>query len=111
MTDREAQARANIIARLSVSREELRQILDPPRAESEGSETNDHRDGFPRSRTMQLLMGSRGLGVMGAIAGGLFIARPRLALRLLRLLPVSAIGRMFLIKAFSAMRAKHVNPE
>jgi hypothetical protein len=111
MTDRDELARANIIARLAVSREELRQVLDPPRRDSEDSEAGEHHDGFPRSRTMQMLMGNRGLGLLGAIAGGLFIARPSLALRLLRLLPVSAIGRVFLMKALGAMRAKHVNPE
>jgi hypothetical protein len=110
MTDREQQARANIIARLAASRDELRQVLDPPRGEGEGTEAGE-RGGFsPRSRTMRMLMGNRGLGILGAIAGGLFIARPGLALRLLRILPVSAIGRMFLIKAFTAMRARHLNP-
>ena len=50
--------------------------------------------GFPRSRTMQALMSGRGLGAMGAMAGGLLLARPRLAWRLLRLLPTSAVTRM-----------------
>ena len=38
--------------------------------------------GFPRSRTMQMLMSGRGLGTLGALAAGLIVARPALALRL-----------------------------
>jgi len=110
MTDRDAQARADILAKLAASRDQLRQVLDPPRTEADGYPPGERHDEFPRSRTMQLLMGSRGLGIMGAIAGGLFIARPSLALRLLRLLPASAVARMLLMKAFTAMRGKNVNP-
>jgi hypothetical protein len=106
MTDRDDPVRADILARLAVSREELRRLLDPPRRESDqGPPTHDHGDGaFPRSRTMQMLMGGRGLGVLGALAGGLFIARPGLALRLLRMLPTGTVARMLLAKSLGALR-------
>jgi hypothetical protein len=53
-----------------------------------------------------MLMSGRGLGTLGALAAGLIVARPALALRVLRLLPASAIGRMLLVRAISALRAK-----
>jgi hypothetical protein len=106
MTNRDDPAEAEIRARLAVSREELRRLLDPPRREShEGTHPGDpDGDAFPRSRTMQMLMGGRGLGVLGALAGGLFIARPGLALRLLRMLPAGAVARMLLAKSLGALR-------
>jgi hypothetical protein len=55
---------------------------------------------------MQMLMSGRGLGTLGAAAAGLLIARPSLALRLLRLLPVSAVAKTFLLRAFAALRTK-----
>jgi hypothetical protein len=107
MTDNGEAARAEILARLAVSREELRIVFEPPRdqAGANGS-TAPRQDGFPRSRTIQMLMSGRGAGTLGALAAGLIVARPALALRLLRLLPASAIGRSLLLKAFNALRAK-----
>lgn len=107
MADRDAAARDLIHARLAQSREELRLLLDPPPAESGGGEArmNGHA-GFPRSRTMQMLMSSRGLGALGALAGGLLIARPALALRLLRFVPANAIAKMLMAKAVSALRSR-----
>jgi hypothetical protein len=117
VTDRDLEARAEILARLAESREELRRRLDPPRNEADGgSPAGDYPGGFPRSRTMQMLMSGRGLGTVGAIAAGLLIARPALALRLLRMLPVSAVARMLVLKAFTSLRtrqeppAKHESP-
>jgi hypothetical protein len=106
MTDRNDPAEAEILARLAVSREDIRRLLDPPRRESDaGSPPGDRgAEVFPRSRTMQMLMGGRGLGVLGALAGGLFIARPGLALRLLRMLPTGAVARMLLAKSLGALR-------
>lgn len=109
MTDRDEAARAEILARLALSREELRRVLDPPRTESaaDGSANRGAQSGeFPRSRTMKMLMGSRGLGTLGAVATGLLIARPALALRLLRLLPAGGLARMLLTRVFTALRAK-----
>jgi hypothetical protein len=106
MTDRNEQAQAEILARLAVSRAEIRRLLDPPRAESDQDSQPGHggADAFPRSRTMRMLMGGRGLGVLGALAGGLFIARPGMALRLLRMLPTGAVARMLLAKSLGALR-------
>jgi hypothetical protein len=56
---------------------------------------------------MQMLLSGRGLGTLGAILGGLFIARPALALRLLRMLPTGAVARMLMLRAIAAMRPKH----
>jgi len=105
MMDSETAARAAIIARLAASREELRQILEPP-PKNEGNSAGDHPGGFPRSRTMQMLMSGRGLGTVGAAAAGLLVARPALALRLLRMLPAGALARMLLTRAVIALRSK-----
>jgi len=111
MPDRDPAARAEIRTRLAVSRDELRRVLDPPRNEPNGDgAAGDYVGGFPRSRTMRLLMSGRGLGTMGAVAAGLLMARPALALRLLRMLPASALARMILTRSFSALRAKHKPP-
>jgi hypothetical protein len=107
MPDRDAEARAEILARLAASREELRRVFDPPNNSNGGeSVPGDHPGGFPRSRTMQMLMSGRGLGTLSAIAGGLLIARPALALRLLRSLPAGAVARMLLARGMTALRAK-----
>ena len=105
MTDRTEAARAQILARLSVSREELRNIFEPPPNQPDGG-TGARQGGFPRSRTVQMLLSGRGLGTLGALAAGLMVARPALALRLLRMLPATALGRMLLLRAFSALRSK-----
>ena len=111
VTDRDEDARAAILARLAESREELRRRLDPPPNEAGGdSQAGDYPGGFPRSRTMKMRMSSRGLGTVGAMAAGLLIARPAVALRLLRMLPVSAVARMLLLKAFSGLRRKKEQP-
>ena len=81
--------REQLLASLAQSREELRNILDPERTESDDDlgPGNHAAGGFPRSRTMQMLMSGRGLGTVAAVAGGLLIARPALALRLIRMVP------------------------
>jgi hypothetical protein len=105
VTDHTEAARAAILARLAQSREELRIVFEPPPNQPDADGGSRHT-GFPRSRTIQMLMSGRGLGTLGALAAGLFAARPALALRLLRMLPATAIGRMLLLRAFTALRAK-----
>jgi hypothetical protein len=107
MADRDAAAKELIYKRLAQSREELRALLDPPPQSNGSGETsaNGHL-GFPRSRTMQMLMSSRGLGTLGALAGGLLLARPALALRLLRFVPANAVAKMLMAKAVSALKSK-----
>ena len=96
-----------ILARLAVSREELRRVLEPPRREADDpSDPAPRGDEFPRSRTMQMLMSGRGLGIIGTVAAGLFVARPTLVLRLLRMVPASAVGKMLLIKAMEAFKSQ-----
>ncbi|HEX3912295.1 MAG TPA: hypothetical protein VHW71_02200 [Steroidobacteraceae bacterium] len=106
MTDRDAAARDLIRSRLAQSREELRALLDPPPAPADGGAPASKRSGgFPRSRTMRLLLSSRGLGALGALASGLLIARPALALRLLRLVPAGTVAKMLMAKAVNALKA------
>jgi hypothetical protein len=100
-----------ILARLAVSREELRRVLEPPQREAEDpSDPASGGDGFPRSRTMQMLMTGRGLGIIGTLAAGLFVARPTLVFRLLRMLPAGAAARMLLLRGLTALRAKPAPP-
>jgi hypothetical protein len=106
-TDRDQAASAEILAKLNQSREELRQLLDPPPDASGTSGTRTAGGGFPRSRTMRMLMSGPGLGTVGAAAAGLLLARPRLALRLLRMLPAGAFGKMLAARLLSALRDKH----
>jgi hypothetical protein len=106
MSELNAAARDEILARLAASRAEIRRLLDPPPDES-GGETPpgaDRANGqFPRSRTMQLLMSGRGLGAVGALLGGVLVARPVLAWRLLRALPTGAVARMLILRALTAV--------
>ena len=110
MTIQDDAAQAEILARLAASREELRHLLDRTRdaADADGSTAGDRPEpgGFPRSRTVQMLMSGRGLGTLGAAAAGLLIARPGLALRLLRILPASTIAKTLLMRTIAALRTK-----
>ncbi len=113
MTDKEDATRSEIMARLASSREELQRILDPPRREARGAaqEGAAGTGGFPRSRTMQMFTSGRGIGTLSAVAAGLLIARPALALRLLRMLPASAVAKTLLLRAVGMMRAKRGSNE
>jgi hypothetical protein len=103
----DSNARQVILAKLAQSREEMRQILDPPPGEPGVDGRPPPSNGqFPRSRTMRALLSSRGMGAVGALAGGLLIARPSLALRVLRMVPVSAVGKMLIAKAITGLRSK-----
>jgi hypothetical protein len=105
---RDETERDAIVARLAESRAEIRRLLEPPPpgAPDDGHPTGSGAPGgFPRSRTMQMLMSGRGLGAVGALAGGLLIARPALAWRLLRLLPTSAVTRMIIARIIGSMRS------
>jgi hypothetical protein len=105
--DRAALSRSEVMAKLAVSREELRRVLDPPREQVGNGESVGHGfGGFPRSRTMQLLMSGRGLGTLGALAGGLLMARPTLALRLLKYVPASAVAKILFARAVTALKER-----
>ena len=104
---RRAETRDEILARLDQSRAEIRRLLEPPPDGFAGGEPGVRDPGtFPRSRTMRTLMGRGGLGVAGAILAGLFIARPALAWRLIRMLPTGALARTFIVRAIAAMRSR-----
>ena len=109
MADPDEAARTEILVRLAASRQEIRRLLDPPRNEAAARDSisGGGSGEFPRSRTMQMLMNGRGLGTLGAIAAGLLMARPALALRLLRMLPVSAIARTLLMRGLTSLRERH----
>jgi hypothetical protein len=111
--DPSADARQSALTRLAQSREELRVVFEPrhPSHAAQGGEQGGARDGqFPRSRTMQMLMSGKGLGTVGALAGGLLLARPALVLRLLRMVPAGAVGKMLLAKAVGSLRNRPREP-
>ena len=102
-------ARNETRARLAASRADILNILEPPERAEAGSVPETvagGAGGFPRSRTMKLLLSGRGVGTAGAVVGGLLIARPALAWRLLRMIPASAVARMLLVKAITGLRSK-----
>ena len=108
MASEDSTERQAVLAKLAQSRAEVRQILDPPRTEPRGDGLPPTSEGqFPRSRIMRALLSSQGLGAVGALAGGLLIARPGLALRILRMVPVGTVGKMLIARAITAMRTKH----
>lgn len=99
-----------ILTRLAESRSEISRLLEPqPESRSDDDGVPGPAGtarGFPRSRTMQALMSGRGIGAVGALAGGLLLARPRLAWRMLRMLPTGAVTRMIVARVVGAMRGK-----
>ena len=104
---REEAERDAILARLKQSRADIRRLLEPPPEGAPAARWAPHgvTGEFPRSRTMQLLMNGRSLGIIGAVVGGLLLARPRVALRLIRFLPIGALARELLPRAMTALRA------
>src|SRR5271167_4874083 len=110
----EAAARDEILARLQQSRAEIRRVLEPPPGEALAAHwaPTGAKGEFPRSRTMKMLMNERGLKILGAIVGGLLLARPKLALRLIRYLPIATFARTLLpratwvLRTIAALRAK-----
>lgn len=96
-----------IRAKMEASRAEIRRVLEPAAHPDEavaGATLGTGASVFPRSRTLRLLLSGRGLGAVGAVVGGMLIARPALAIRLISLLRAGAVGRMLLAKALSALR-------
>ena len=102
-------SRSETLAHMAQSRAEIRRLLEPPQhpaGSDQGAVDGGARE-FPRSRTMKLLLSGRGVGTVGAVVGGLLMARPALAIRLLRMIPAGAVARMLLVKGIAALRAKH----
>ena len=110
MTDTDAEELTEVRARLKQSREEVRLLLDPPVPAPGEPGAAGVFGGFPRSRTMRLLMSSRGLGALGVLASGFLIARPVLAFRLLRLLPVGGVAKIIIARVLSAIESGARDP-
>ncbi|MDP8983861.1 MAG: hypothetical protein M3N97_02260 [Pseudomonadota bacterium] len=108
-----AAARGALRARLAATRAEILHILEPPHPSEAGAQRGaaaEDLGGFPRSRTMKLLLSGRGVGTAGALVGGLLMARPALAWRLLRMIPTGAVARMLVLKGLTEFRAKRRAP-
>lgn len=118
---RDEASKLETLAKLARSRAEIKRVLEPPprvsqearhtrqeRLEQADYEEHDpHAGVFPRSRTMQLLTSGRGLGTVGAVVGGLLMARPALAFKLVRMFPTGAVARILMVKAVTAFRSRH----
>jgi hypothetical protein len=78
--DKPVAARVRVLTpaerRMAKTRAELAAILTPG------------PDDFPRSRTMRYLTGGKGRMVMLGVVGGLMLVKPRLAMGLVRFLPL-----------------------
>jgi hypothetical protein len=102
-------AKSEALVRLAASRAELRRIFEPEPESGPGAVGGGESGTFgtfPRSRTMRLLLSGRGVGTVGAVVGGLVMARPALAFRLLRMIPLSAVARILVVKAIAGLRSK-----
>lgn len=58
---------------------------------------------FPRSHTMRLLMHSRTLRALAALAAGMLIARPMTAWRLVRALPLGVFARSLMTRLITSI--------
>jgi hypothetical protein len=103
MTDQDAEKRNQVRARLAGSREEYRTILDPSLDNPESGKTSASLANFPRSRTMRTLLSKRGLGTLGAVAAAVLLARPKLALKVWRMLPARVVKRLLIGRALAML--------
>jgi hypothetical protein len=103
MTAQDEEKRKLVLARLALSREEYRLILDPPHKHPEAGETSARITAFPRSRTMRTLLSKSGLGTLGAVLAAILVARPRLALKVWRMLPTRMVRRLLIGRALAAL--------
>lgn len=87
--------------RLAQSRLALEQLLGTRRGAAQDGASHA---GFPRSHTMRALFFGRGWSALAAVACGLLISRPAMGLRLLRLLPLGTISRMFIARYLHSRR-------
>jgi hypothetical protein len=111
MSDTEYLAkRSQVEEKLAATRRELLDLFGSPADGGSGRGSRRQRDrqmgGFPRSRTMRLLLSSRGLGALAVTACGFLVSRPALALRLLRLVPLGTVARILAFRFFSAQGSK-----
>jgi hypothetical protein len=85
--------------RLARSRQELIDLFTLEREEV-GPLAGDAA--FPRSQTIRLLMHSKSLRALAALAAGMLIARPLTAWRLMRALPLGAFARTLLTRILNS---------
>lgn len=89
--------------RLAQTRQELVDLFTSDRAVPGPGQTSRASSGeFPRSRTIRLLLGKQGLGAVAAIVGGILVARPAIAWRLLRLLPIKTFARTMFLRLLTS---------
>jgi hypothetical protein len=99
---------SNPAAELAKSRAELQRLLDPEVKARDAKlektiegRPNGHAksDGdFPRSLTMKLLAGNRGVGTLLMMAFGAMAMKPRMAAKMLQYVPVSAIAKTLIAR-------------
>ena len=93
--------------RMARSRAELQHLFEP-HAASDSVRANGAAPGaFPRSAIMRAITkngGKTGLALLGI---ALFATKPRLAMRLLRYLPVNAITKALIAQVVAARRDRH----
>jgi hypothetical protein len=92
--------RADVEARLAQTRQQILALFQPE-IDARAARALDGRGTFPRSRTMRLLLGHKGLATVAVAVCGLVISRPALALRLVRMLPIAAVAKLLLRRQLS----------
>jgi hypothetical protein len=93
-------------ARLARSRAELRQIFEPPPQIVAGRPDGGSASGFPRSAIMKAITKHGGATGIALLAVALVAARPKLAVKLLRYLPVSAITKSLVSRFVESRQAR-----
>jgi hypothetical protein len=105
MADAPGETEESASDRLARSRGELRRILEPEHEDADPA-TGQSAAAFPRSAIMKAITRHRGATGLALFAVGLAAARPRLAIRLLRYLPVGAITKTLVSRVIVARQAK-----
>lgn len=98
-----AGARVETSLKLDESRNELRHLLHDEIGEPQPKDSR----AFPRSKTVKFLTSSKAIGVLAIAAAGVLIMRPRVATRLLRLVPASSMARMLAMRFFVQNGRRH----
>lgn len=86
---------------ITESRAELRRLLH-----EEATEQPRSADAFPRSKTMRFLKSRGAIGLAAAVAGGVLLAKPGLAVKALRIIPVNMLVRVLTARLISARLRK-----
>ena len=92
--------------RLARSRAELQHLFEPEATSESVAGEGEPRSAFPRSAIMRAITKNGGKTGLALLAVALFAAKPRLAMRLLRYLPVSAITKTLIAQFAETRHAK-----